>query len=210
MNAIGSRLARLLVLLTVTPRIAACGSDEGDSTDTGVVAPPVTVPAGSTAAFTATPLRVEDAAGVGLQQELGIAGDRPARVEATDLAYAGDAGQADGDDPRGEAPRVGAGGGRQLDALNAATICNMLAEIDRTLIGNGTKASSRGARAQAAALQPNVVGFSRSTVLPIEGGQRIAVPPNCGHVLLFRQPGPAHPRASFASGWQRSVADLVQ
>jgi len=297
MNAIGSRLARLLVLLTVTPRVAACGSDEGDSTNTGVVAPPVTVPAGSTAAFTATataaafaPITFE---GVGIDlvrwgrvalraglrrrpawrwcQHLarfrerrhaarhalgnrrgGPTGDAVAwrdgqllrRVGPSHAARGGGRSgwsralgcgareprhrRAAGHDRRdGQGrrhlglrrvprahdcveARVGAAGDRQLDALNAATICNMLAEIDRTLSRNGTKASSRGARAQAAALQPNVVRFSRSTVLPIEGGQRIAVPPNCGHAPLFRQQGRAYPRASFASAWQRRAADLVQ
>lgn len=297
MNAIGSRLARLLVSLTVTPCIAACGSDKGDSTNTGVVAPQVTVPAGSTAAFTATATVAAFApitfAGVGLDLvrwgrvalRVGLR-RRPAwrwcqhlarfceRRHANRHAYGNRRGGPTGDavawgdgqllcrvgqshgargggrsgwsraigcgaqEPRyrpaaghdrrdGQGrlhldlrrvssahdrveARVSAGGGRQLDALNAAAICNMLAEIDRALSGNGTKTSSRGARAQASALQPNVVGFSRSTVLPIEGGQRIAVPPNRGHALLFRQPGPAHPRAFFASAWQRRAADLVQ
>lgn len=95
-----------------------------------------------------------------------------------------------GFDPYGPKPKCIADGDigipGAIDAFNAATICNMLAEIDRDLNGGNASASGRAkalAARAAAALSPRVAGFSSFAVLPRTGGEHIAVPANVDIVL---------------------------
>jgi len=86
------------------------------------------------------------------------------------------------------------------DSFANATICNMLAEIDRTLGGNGANAVVGKVTAKAVAplvgslvdslvepladpLPPLVAGYSRRTSVPIAGGVTIPVPANVNIVL---------------------------
>jgi hypothetical protein len=98
-----------------------------------------------------------------------------------------------GFDPYAPKPRCEAQGGVGIpgstDSFAAASICNMLAEIDRDLGGAGSD-SARNARATvhansqsraqkspaAATATPPVVAFSRQYVVPIAGGTAIPVP----------------------------------
>ncbi|MDB6062431.1 MAG: hypothetical protein JWM78_2534 [Verrucomicrobiaceae bacterium] len=63
-----------------------------------------------------------------------------------------------------------------IDTFNAATICNMLAEIDRDLGGNGTTASSGTRRQLATTTNPILAGFSRRKIVAIAGGEVFPVP----------------------------------
>lgn len=82
-----------------------------------------------------------------------------------------------GFDPYGPQPRCaydtdsGIPGGN--DAFATATICNLLAEIDR---GLGGDQAARLRPQQTAPLPPRVAGYSRRAVLPIAGGVTIPVP----------------------------------
>ncbi len=82
-----------------------------------------------------------------------------------------------GFDPYGPKPRCvydtdsGVPGG--LDTFATATICNMLAEMDRSPAGAATAGR---AHALAAPLSPRIAGYSRRAVLPIAGGVTIPVP----------------------------------
>ena len=69
------------------------------------------------------------------------------------------------------------------DFFNTATICNMLAEIDRTL-SSGNSTTARYRAAAATPTNPRIAGFSRSTTIPIAGGQVIAVPANNNVALV--------------------------
>ncbi len=67
------------------------------------------------------------------------------------------------------------------DTFATATICNMLAEIDR---GLGTSpAPARFVRALADPLAPRIAAFARRDVLPITGGRTIPVPANVNIAL---------------------------
>lgn len=91
-----------------------------------------------------------------------------------------------GFDPYGPKPRCvydtdsGVPGGN--DTFATATICNMLADIDR-----GTNSNSNGlslsAKARAAPLPPRVAGFSATAIIPIAGGITMAVPANVNVAL---------------------------
>lgn len=72
------------------------------------------------------------------------------------------------------------------DTFNTATVCNMLAEIDRTLGGNGNSGAPSVARAAVSAApitNPRVAGYSRQVILPIAGGVPIPVPADVDIVL---------------------------
>ena len=59
------------------------------------------------------------------------------------------------------------------DTFATATICNMLAEMDRGLGGNQ---AARARPLQAAPLPPRIAGYSRRDALPIAGGVTVPVP----------------------------------
>jgi len=69
-----------------------------------------------------------------------------------------------------------------IDSFAAATICNMLAEIDRHLGGNGTGISTMGLNASKvginAEVSPLIAGYARRAIIPVTGGPNIPVPPN--------------------------------
>ena len=79
---------------------------------------------------------------------------------------------------------IGLPGGN--DTFATATICNMLAEIDRT--GGAAPSRSTG-RARPLALSAAVAGFSRRYIVPIDGSQTIAVPANLNIALTARALG---------------------
>jgi hypothetical protein len=89
-----------------------------------------------------------------------------------------------GFDPYGPKPKCvydtdsGVPGGE--DTFATATVCNMLAEIDR---GGGASGASGKLKVAALAPTPQVVGYSRRAVLPIAGGIRIPVPANTNIAL---------------------------
>ena len=91
-----------------------------------------------------------------------------------------------GFDPYGPKPKCEAAADIGIpgasDSFANATICNMLAEIDRTLGGNGTNAVAGRVTAKASAaadpLPPQVAGYSRRVIVPIAGGVTIPVPAN--------------------------------
>lgn len=88
-----------------------------------------------------------------------------------------------GFEPYGPQPRCvydtdsGVPGG--LDTFATATVCNMLAEIDR---GPGAP-RPKAVRALAAPLPPAIAGYSRRAILPAAGGITLPVPANVGIVL---------------------------
>lgn len=93
-----------------------------------------------------------------------------------------------GFDPYGPRPRCvydtdsGVPGG--LDTFATATICNMLADMDRGLSGTAaTPRESALAARQATPLPPRIAGYSRRAVLPIAGGVTIPVPAGLGVAL---------------------------
>jgi len=76
---------------------------------------------------------------------------------------------------------IGLPGGN--DTFATATICNMLAEIDRT---TGATATRTHALARPLAGASNLPGFSRRQVIPIGGGRTMAVPANVNIRLTAR------------------------
>jgi hypothetical protein len=68
------------------------------------------------------------------------------------------------------------------DSFASATICNMLAQIDRGLGASGASAPN-SARIAAVTLSPRIAGYSRRQVVPIAGGQSIPVPSNVNIAL---------------------------
>jgi len=66
------------------------------------------------------------------------------------------------------------------DTFATATVCNMLAEIDRGLGGNQ---APRARAQQAAPLPPAIAGYARRVTLPIAGGTTVPVPANVGIAL---------------------------
>jgi hypothetical protein len=76
---------------------------------------------------------------------------------------------------------IGIPGGN--DTFATATICNMLAEIDRT---TGATATRTRALARPLAGSSNLPGFSRRQVIPIGGGRTMAVPANVNIRLTAR------------------------
>jgi len=91
-----------------------------------------------------------------------------------------------GFDPYGPQPKCvydtdsGVPGGN--DTFATATICNLLAEIDRGPDGSPTGADGR-AHIAAVTLSPRVAGYSRRAVLPVSGGITIPVPANINVAL---------------------------
>ncbi len=63
-----------------------------------------------------------------------------------------------------------------------ATICNMIASIDRGLAG-GASANVGRAKAAAVTISPRIAGYSRTAVIPIAGGVTIPVPANLNVAL---------------------------
>lgn len=68
------------------------------------------------------------------------------------------------------------------DTFNTATVCNMLAEIDRTL-STGVPTAARARTLAATPTNPAIAGFARRTTVAIGGGESIVVPANTDIVL---------------------------
>ncbi|MEO8525985.1 MAG: PKD domain-containing protein, partial [Caldimonas sp.] len=92
-----------------------------------------------------------------------------------------------GFDPYGPKPKcvfdTDSGNPGGLDTFATATVCNMLADIDRGPSASQSLRSRPLSAAQAAPLPPRVAGYHREALLPIAGGTRIPVPANVGIVL---------------------------
>ncbi|CAN5259654.1 hypothetical protein BH10PSE17_BH10PSE17_12470 [soil metagenome] len=73
-------------------------------------------------------------------------------------------------------PDNGLGIPEATDFFNNATVCNMLAEIDRTL--SGTTAALRLRPAAATPTNAIIAGYARRVVVPVNGGTVIPVPAN--------------------------------
>ncbi len=87
-----------------------------------------------------------------------------------------------GFDPTGAKPKcvydtnIGIPGGN--DTFATATICNMLAEMDRGAGAGPRVVSTKSRTAAAAAVSPAIAGFSSRTTVPIAGGVIVPVPAN--------------------------------
>ena len=96
-----------------------------------------------------------------------------------------------GFDPYGPGPKcqpdAGVGIAEASDFYNTATVCNMLAEIDRDLGGNGKRSGTRRARSGDTRLEapspPGIAGYSRRVTVPIAGGVTVPVPAGLDVVL---------------------------
>ena len=132
-----------------------------------------------------------------------------------------------GFDPYGPTPKCEAQGGVGIpgstDAFAAASICNMLAEIDRNLGGAGSgSAVNTGAQVHAssrlhaqktvptaATVSPRTLAFSRQYVVPVSGGKIIPVPANTDIRLTAFALNGSWTGSTVVHGASRVVEDVV-
>ncbi len=85
-----------------------------------------------------------------------------------------------GFDPYGPQPKcvydTDSGNPGGLDTFATATVCNLLAEIDRGPGNSAALGLAARAKALATTLSPRVAGYRRQALIPIAGGQTLPVP----------------------------------